>query len=622
MEAADQSIPEGFSGQVARYPERTAVKTKCHHLTYRALDQAADRLAQAILAHDRQPESPVALLLEHDAPMIVGVLGALKAAKIAMPLDPSLPQARMSALLADSQTALIVTNGRNRSMALRVAGAGHRLIDMDALDSALVRKPVRLSIPPGALAYLLYTSGSTGPPKGVLQTHRNIIRSVLGYTNGFGITPADRLTLLASCGTGQGVSTAFSALLNGAALCLLDVREAGLDALAAWLDAERITIYRSAATIFRHLTGTLTGTREFPSLRLVSLGSEPVSQGDVELCRRYFSPRCVFVNGLSTSETLNFSQCFIDKETAISDGVVPVGYAVEGMEALLLDEAGGDVGVGQVGEIAVKSRFLSPGYWRRPDLTRATFLDVPGAPERIYRTGDLGRRRRDGSLEHLGRKDFRVKIRGFRVELEEVESVLTRHPGVRGAAVEVQSDDGAEARLVAYVVAAPGHAPTITELREYLTASLPLQAVPSAFVVLDAVPLTLNGKIDRRALAAQAGRRPRVGAPFVAPRTPVEEALARIWTEVLRIDRVGVHDNFFDLGGHSLLASRITSRLQATLGVALPLPRLFEAPTVAELVLEVVAHQAAALGAEGVDELFAELEPPSPSFPTEPAPEA
>jgi len=280
---------------------------------------------------------------------------------------------------------------------------------------------------------------------------------------------------------------------------------------------------------------------------------------------------------------------FLDEHTPTAGHVLPVGYPAEDKEILLLDEDGAEVGGDAVGEIAVRSRFLSPGYWRRPDLTAAAFRPDPaGGPERIYRTGDLGRRLPDGCLIHLGRKDFQVKIRGFRVEVAEVEGALLSLPTVQEAVVVAREDRPGDRRLVAYLVPTARPAPTVSALRQALAATLPDYMVPAAFVALDTLPKTPGGKVDRRALPAPGRARPALDQPLVAPRTPVEATVGAIWQEVLGLDEIGLHDNFFDLGGHSLAASQVIARVTETCHVDLPLRMLFEAPTVNGLALAVV----------------------------------
>ena len=460
-EEVEQSIPARFERQVDRYPEQPAVKVGTHQLTYTEINRAANRVARAILARRGHGEEPVALLLEHGASLISAILGVLKVGKIYLPLDPSYPLARSGYILEDAGAALIVTNNRHLALAGRLNQAGRPLLNIDELDSTYPEVNLGLPVPPDALAYILYTSGSTGRPKGVVQNHRNVLWDIREYTNTLHISPDDRMTLLYSCSVNGSVRGIFGALLNGASLYPLDIKEEGLNGLADLLSREEITFFHSVPTVFRHFVGALTGTERFPKLRLIRFGGERVLARDVESYRKHFPDDCQLYTGMGATETGHVRHYFHDKRTPITSGVVPTGYAVEGKEVLLLDDAGREVGVGHAGEIAVRSRYLALGYWRKPDLTRAAFLHDPaGGPERIFRTGDMGRMHPDGCLEHLGRKDFQVKVRGYRIEAAEIETALLGLAGVREAVVVAREAVPGEHELVAYVVPEPTQAPT------------------------------------------------------------------------------------------------------------------------------------------------------------------
>ncbi|MFQ5906232.1 MAG: AMP-binding protein, partial [bacterium] len=389
-EEIEQSIPDRFERQVDRYPDHIAVKTSSHELSYDALNKAANRVARAILEQTREGEEPIALLLEHGAPVITAILGVLKAAKIYVPLDPSYPRVRIAYMLEDSQAGLIVTDNKNFPLARELTSHALQALNVDEMDSGLSTENLGLFISPDTTAYILYTSGSTGQPKGVVQNHCNVLHQVRTYTNDFHICADDRQSLLISCSFAAAVKIVFSTLLNGAALFPFDLKEEGVANLANWLIQEEITIYFSVPTTFRRFVSTLTGEDKFPKLRLVSLGGEPVCKRHVDMYKKHFSSGCLLGNRLGSTETQSIRWYFMDKKTQINGNMVPVGYAIEDVEVVLLDDAGEDVGFNRVGEITVKSRYLSPGYWRRPDLTRAAFLPDPeGGDERVYRTGDL-----------------------------------------------------------------------------------------------------------------------------------------------------------------------------------------------------------------------------------------
>jgi len=362
-------------------------------------------------------------------------------------------------------------------------------------------------------------------------------------------------------------------------------KERGLDDLASWLIKEEITVFISTPTLFRNFARALNATPLFPRLRLIKLGSEPVAKADVGLYKQLFSSECVLVNWISTTETGNFAHYFIDHRTEISGETVPIGFPPEDVEIFLLDDTGQEVERGKVGEIAVKSRYFPPGYWRAADLTAAKFLLDPDAGDkRIYLTGDLGRMNSDGCLEHLGRKDDQVKIRGYRIEVAEIESALMNLENIEEAAVDARNDHGEEKHLVAYILPRFRNSPpSVTLIRRALRERLPDYMVPSAFVFMETMPRTNTGKVDRRALPEPKNLRPEIDDPFAPPTTPVEERLAKIWARVLGVNRVGIHDDFFELGGHSLSGIRLITAIQREFQLNLPLRRLFESSTVAGL---------------------------------------
>ncbi|HEX2081775.1 MAG TPA: amino acid adenylation domain-containing protein [Longimicrobium sp.] len=584
----DRSIAACFRARAAAHPERTAVHSPSGEWSYRALDELAARIAGAVAASAGSGPGRVGLLFEPDAPMVAGVLGALAAGKTYVPLDPAWPEARMRQVLDDAAATLVLADRAGHAAALRLAGslrAGPAaVLQVESLRPAAGAEPAVLpDVPPEQLAYLLYTSGSTGEPKGVAQSHRNVLAHIRAYTGALRIGPEDRLTLLASYATDAAVMDLFGALLNGAALHLFDVRRRGVEPLAEWLRSRRITLYHSTPTLFRALLpgGGPPGDR-FPSMRLVVLGGEAVIRSDFERFREHFAPGCVFVNGLGPTESTLALQCFMDHSTEPRGHAVPAGHAVEGVEVLLLDDFGEPAELYARGEVVVRGPHVALGYWGRPGLTAQAFVPDPdGRGARMYRTGDLGRRLPDGAVEFLGRRDHQVKIRGYRVEPDEVAAALRRYPGVRQAAVVPRpSGAGGAAVLVAYFVADEPRAPEA--LRAHLAALLPDPMVPAAYVPLAALPLTSSGKLDRGALPAPtADGYARRG--YEAPAGDTETALAAIWAEVLGVERVGRHDHFFELGGHSLLAVQMISRVRRVLGVEVALVHVFSHPTVESL---------------------------------------
>ncbi|MGI8499890.1 MAG: AMP-binding protein [Hassallia sp.] len=580
----EQSITNRFEKQVNKYPNSIAVKSKISILTYDQLNQNANRLARAITAQRGEGKEVIALLIEQGASFITGIFGILKTGKIYVPLDPSIPLVRLTHILEDSQAVLVVTNNKNLAVACELTQNRCQVLNIDDIDCSLLADNLELSISPDTPAYIIYTSGSTGKPKGVLQNHRNALHNCMNNTNALCISPSDRLTLLHSCGVMGAMRGICNALLNGASIYPLNVKEEGLTSLVNWLLEEEITIYHSVATLYRQFVGILTAQEQFPKLRVLILGGESVLRRDIDLYKKHFSANCVAFVSLGSTETGTVRQFIVNKDTQIEGSTVPIGYPIEDMEILLLNEAGEEVRCGEVGEIAIKSEYLALGYWQKPELTKAVFqLDPKGGSNRIYYTGDLGRFKPDGCLIHMGRKDFQVKIRGFRIELTEIEMALLSIDAIKEAAVIAREDIPGDKRLVGYIVLNQDSTLTNSELRHYLLAKLPDYIVPSAFVFLDALPLTANNKLDRLALPLPDASKQDIQVTFVAPRNDLERKLTQIWEEVLGIQAISVKDNFFDLGGHSLAAISLFAQIENKFAKKLPLATLLQSGTVEAL---------------------------------------
>lgn len=590
-EEIEQSIISRFAGQVKKYPDHIAIKSRNHEWSYDLLNRIANRVARSILDRVGEGQERIALLFEHDAPMVAALLGTMKAGKTYVPLDPAYPQERLAHILADSQAVALLTNSKSIALARTLTGEGLQLINIDSTkwtDPDSDRKSdINVSRDPDDLAYLLYTSGSTGQPKGVMQNHRNVLHFIQAYTNNLHISADDRLTLVSRYCFDASVMDIYGALLNGATLYPIDIKEEGLAGLAEWISNEKITVYHSTPTVYRYFVNSLTAAPCFPELRLVVLGGEEVNRSDVELYKKHFSDDCVFVNGLGPTEATVSLQYFIDKQTNISGQAVPVGFPVADTEVLLLNEAGKPTEIR--GEIVIKCDHVALGYWRNAKATEAAFsADSFGAAGRVYRTGDMGRRLPDGSIVFEGRKDFQIKIRGFRVELGEIESALGGHDAVRECVVmakenEAKVNGSRDKRLIAYVVFNPGHELSESELRSFLRQKLPEYMLPASFVVLESLPLTSSGKLNRLALPEPEGFNIQVKVDSARPETSVEKLLATIWLELLGVGEIGVRDNFFEMGGHSLLAVRLFAQIEKYFDKRLPLATLFQAPTIAQL---------------------------------------
>jgi len=546
------------------------------------------------------------LLMERELSLFVAIMGVLKAGKICLVLDPSFPKDRSAFLLQDSRASLLIADSENLSLAEQSADQNCGAVNVEQWGRGGSTDNPGLPVSPQDLAFLIYTSGSTGQPKGVVQTHANLVHESLVYCNGLHICADDRIALLYSCSVSQGMKITFAALLNGATLCPFDVRKRSVTGIAEWLIRQEVTIFFSVPVLFHQFVETLTGQESFPHLRIIQLGSDLVTLREIEEYQRLFSAHAILVIRFGTTETGTVRRMYFDATSSLEEAQNAVGYAVEGAEVCLIDDTGTAAPIDAVGEIVVKGRYLSPGYWRRPDLSREKFTaDLNGNDQRIYFTGDLGRLRADGRLDHLSRKDFQLKVRGYRIEAGEIEALLLAQPNVKDTLVATcgSSASAAHDRLVAYIVAFEKPLPATSALQKAVRDKLPAYMVPTDFIFLDSLPLTPNGKINRAALPAPHGSRPDLEVAYTEPRSDIERLLAEIWTEVLAVGPVGVHDDFFDLGGHSLAASRVISRVLQKFELTLPIKTLFDAPTVAhmaDVVRQNQAHHADAAVSEQV----------------------
>jgi amino acid adenylation domain-containing protein len=577
------SISKRFERIVVSYQDRLAIHDQQKYCTYGSLNRLANRIGRKILAECKSDDCPVVLFFNQGISQIAATLGTLKAGKFYLPMDPSNPISRNQHIASDSGAECIVTDGDNFEFARQLLPDSGCVINIDEIEDTVSDRNFEIATTSESLAYVLYTSGSTGRPKGVMHNHANVLHNVFRHTKFFGIKPDDRQSLLYTSSVYGGQRDVFNALLNGASLECYKTKTEGIVGLANWLIENKVTIYCSVATIFRQFIKTVDGTVKFPHLRLIKLGGEATYNADIDAFKQYLSPECVMHCGLGSTETGLARNYFVTKETEIAGAAVPLGFPVDGLDVVLLDESGKEASIGEIGEILIKSRYISLGYWRNPEITESVFSTDPSDPGlRIYRTGDLGCIDADHCLEHRGRKDFQIKIKGNRVETAEIQMALQRQVAVDEAVVTGWKDHQGIDKIVAYVVAG-GDKPNTSTLRHALAAELPDYMVPSIFIWLDSLPRLPHGKLDRQALPEPNPQSVEPSGNYVAPDSPLEQELAMIWVSILGQTQISRFDDFFDLGGDSMAAMMMFAALEEKLGVNLPFSILIESSTIASL---------------------------------------
>jgi amino acid adenylation domain-containing protein len=611
----ETTLHRWLSEQAARRPEAVALISEGDALTYGELERRTNRLARHLRGLGVGPETLVGLCIDRSPEMVVGILGILKAGGAYVPLDPDLPKARLALMLEDCVPPLVLTRERFRE----ILPEGTPVLCLEAAGPRTGEQPedpLPDLVLPESPAYVIYTSGSTGRPKGTLVTHANVTRLMAATEDWFGFGPGDVWTLFHSYAFDFSVWEIWGALLYGGRLVMVPYSVSrSPEAFHDLLAREGVTVLNQTPSAFRQLVQVEEEADVPPALalRYVVFGGEAVDMPGLGpwLARHGDQrPRLINMYGI-TETTVHVTYRPLGVADLDSAGRSPIGKPIPDLELHLLDGELRLLPVGAPGEIHVAGAGLARGYLGRPELTAERFIPhplgrTPGA--RLYRSGDLGRRLPDGGVEYLGRIDHQVKIRGFRIELGEVEAALAGHPGVRQAVVAVRRDRPDESRLVAYVVPAEGGAPATGELRRFLRESLPDYMVPAAFVILDRLPLTATGKLDRAALPPPESLRPGLETDFVAPQSEMERRIAAVWCSVLGVERLGVHDNFFDLGGHSLAMVKAVGRLRRELGVEVSVVAAFQHPSIQQLAAHLSQVAEAPTAAERREVLAQEAE--------------
>jgi amino acid adenylation domain-containing protein len=589
------SVHEIFEAQVERTPEAPAVVYKNQRLTYRQLNRRANAVAHYLRGRGVGPEVLVGICLKRSLEMVIGALGILKAGGAYLPLDPNYPRERLSFLLEDSGVSLLLTKQE------LVEHLPQRNVEVVSLESIAQHSTDTLENATSLenLAYVIYTSGSTGTPKGVEITHANLLNLVLWHQSAFGVTPNDRASVLASVGFDAAVWETWPYLGAGASLHLPDDEtRLSPDRLRDWLVNNEITI-GFLPTVLAEQIMSLEWPLKAP-LRILLTGAETLHQ--------FPSAKLPFklVNNYGPTECTVVTSSGLISPEARSDALPTIGRPITNTQVYILDERLQQVPETVAGELYIGGAGVARAYRNRPDLTAEKFIRDPFSDEpnaRLYKTGDIGRYLSNGEIVYVGRIDDQIKMRGYRIEPNEIVAVLDRHPSVAASVVVARAEGNNEKRLIGYVVLNSEPEPSAEELQKFLGNELPEYMVPAAFVILDSLPLTEHGKIDRKSLPAPDCENTLRDQPFTAPRTPIEQRLAAILCCLLHFDHVSIHDNFFFLGGHSLLGTQLIAQIRSAFGVEVALRTLFDTPTIADLSMEIERLILAKIEAMNEDEV-------------------
>jgi len=604
----DKCIHQLFEAQVEQTPEAVAVMFEGQQLTYRELNCRANQVAHHLCSLGVGPDTLVGICVERSLEIAVGLLAILKAGGAYVPLDPAYPQERLAFMLEDAQVSVLLTQQRlveklserhppNPSDSKGEPEVAERTLprilcldaDWEVIAQESEENPVT-GVTPENLVYVIYTSGSTGKPKGVLLAHQGLVNHCVAVAKHYGLQSCDRILQFSSISFDIAAEELFPSWISGASV-ILRSEEMLTSSTALWqaIEQQQLTVLNLPTAYWHQWVHSLSlSNQPLPeTLRLVVVGGEKVSPTTFSTWRQLAGvDRIRWLNAYGPTETTVTATVYEPGTVRASEGAaleLPIGRPIANTQIYLLDRYLQPVPIGVPGEVYIGGAGLARGYLNRPELTAEKFIRNPfngSSGERLYKTGDQARYLSDGNIEYLGRLDNQVKMRGFRIELEEIELALLPHPAVREVVVLAREDVPGDRRLVAYVVPQPQQRPTTSDLRCFLQERLPNYMLPSSFMLQEALPLLPNGKLDRRSLPAPDHLQPELAATYVAPRTELEQTIATIWQEVLQVAKVGLYDNFFDLGGHSLLMIQVHSKLRQILNRDLSMIEMFKYPTV------------------------------------------
>jgi len=579
-ELLDGSLQDVLVQQARKHAGRVAVVDPGASLTYSELLSASASVSERIMPVVAASEFRIGLLFDQDVRYVVALLGVLRSGGAFVPLDARRGRDWNAEVVTTAKCSMIIGSEEHAGLARQLSEQlSVPMICIGVDDEPAANADICISRPPDRLACIYFTSGTTGAPKGVCDVHRNLLHNAMRYTNTLLASSADKMSLIQAPIFSGTQSTIFIALINGATLYSFDVARHGLPGLPDWLIDQGVTMFHAVPSIFRMLA--LENTR-YDAMRLVRIEGDRATHEDVRVLRAHFPDDCTLVNGLGATECGLVRQFFIEKNTSVAVGDLPLGFPVPDMEVSIVDEHGKEVASGVVGEVKITSKYLAPGYLDRPELTHSKF-GTGDQIRRSYLTGDIGHLDENGCLWLSGRSDQQIKINGVTVNLPEIETALSELPFVRHGLVAQRFNRRDQSMLVAYLVPNSGSKPDLGQVRQSLADRLPPHHRPTRIVWLESLPVSLDGKFDRAALPQPASDRPELDTRYVAPGDDIELALVRIWQTVMEIAPIGVHDDLLMLGCDSLSIVLAANRIRSELGAEVNVPDLFNKPTISAL---------------------------------------
>jgi sugar O-acyltransferase (sialic acid O-acetyltransferase NeuD family) len=583
-ESVMQGIHQRFEEQVRLRPRSIALKTQVEAHTYVETNGFANSIAAEILSTVGTGLAQAAILLPNTSESILAMMASLKAHKAYVPLDVNFPKDRLKVMLEDAEPAVLLTDAPHMGMAEELAGNRARIINISEIHRDSAAPNPQVPCEPLDRAYILFTSGSTGRPKGIAFLHRNLLHTTMCLTNHLFFSPSDRVTWLHSASFSASVVDIYCCLTNGGSLYPWDVKTQGFTGMAKWLVQEKVTTFQWIPSAFRQFLRTVPDDFVFQDIRIVVMASEPLTVREVELFRRHFPIGSHLVNQVGTSESYNYRLYPVDHNIPIESVNVAGGYSVsEDRQVMILDDERRELSPGFVGEIGIRSEYMSAGYWGDEALTKSKFVQIGDDRKPVYLTGDLGKIEPDGCLIHLGRKDFQVKIRGYRVELAEVEHVLSAALGVADSAAWVVKNRLGEDQLVGYVVLKdPGQFNQL-EVEKYLESRLPDYMVPRRYVIMDSFPTLPTGKVNRKELPNPLAQTMSTHKTMGLEATPVEQEMISLFSELLQLDELDPQTDFLKAGGDSLLTAILIERIHQRFDVEIRIDQFVELPTATHL---------------------------------------